>query len=93
MKFSFPADGGTLTYDLPPALAVIGFWVIPSQIPDTPPWEWAITNINAHIFPGLTNGYTDTEDAAKQAVHAALTFWRARSYETVDLPAIDGQSP
>lgn len=84
--FSFPENGGTATMTLPEAVGRLGFWVKPSPIPDTPPWEWVITNIPAAPFYGLVNGYTDSEAAAHAAVRAALTFWRARGYETVDLP-------
>lgn len=79
-KFCFPVVGGTLTYDMPVVTATLGFWVSRSLIPDSPEWEWAVTNIPANIFPGLVNGYADTEDAARHALRAALAFWRARGY-------------
>ncbi len=87
--FSFPAvDGGTYDYKLPTVRATLGFWVTPSPIPDTPEWEWAVTNMPTNLFPGMVNGYADTEAAANRAVRAALSFWRARGYTTVEAPPI-----
>jgi hypothetical protein len=85
--FSFPAlDGGTHNYELPTVRATLGYWVKPSPIPDTPEWEWVVTNIPADLFPGLVNGYADTEADANRAVRAALSFWRARGYATAKAP-------
>lgn len=85
-KFSWPEGGGTHSLTLPQALGTLGYSIKPSTIPDTPPWEWFISNIPVDIFPGLVNGFTGTREAAKQAVCAALAFWRARGYVTVDIP-------
>lgn len=79
-EFSFPDGGGTYTVELPPAHATLGFWVTPSPIPDTPAWEWVVTNIPTSPFPGLVNGYADTEESARHALRRALAFWRARGY-------------
>lgn len=79
-RFSFPVNGGTYTFDLPAVDAALGFWVGPSPIPDTPAWEWVVSNISALPFPGMVNGYADTEGSARYALRAALAFWRARGY-------------
>lgn len=84
--FTWQECGGSYTIELPEiAAAQLGWFIKLSPIPDTPKWEWAVTNIPATLFPGMTNGYCQTRRQAVAAARDALRFWKARGYQTVSL--------
>lgn len=84
----WPESGGTSSVGLPQASGTLGFTVHLSPLPHTPRWEWFVTNIPVGPLPGLVNGYADTDAAATDALCAALRFWRAHGYQTVDPPSV-----